>query len=457
MDRSGENGHCRDMLRRFLLAGFCLFLAACAAKVPSLPRLEPVADLERIPQTAFAFVKGDDAPLMTPARQMERVAELRARWFAPWKRTAAGYPADDVFWGFSAFAAKSWGQDLRPRPAAWMQALEANTRRETYPNLARPAVALRRLDLRLLPTVEPVFRDPASPGEGFPFDMNQNSSVYAGTPLLATHLTADGAWLLVEGPAATGFVPARDVAFVDPAFMARWQSLPLAAVLEENVPLRGEDGRTLELGRIGMLLPLLDAANIASDSPRLLLPKDDTTGRAVDSEVRAAPGSAQAIPLPLTGGAMATLIDRMLGRTYGWGGLYGERDCSALLQDLFAPFGVRLPRNSGQQARSGRAIDLKDLPDAEKQIRILAEGRPFLTLLTLRGHIMLYLGAWGEEPAALHAVWGLRTTGGEAVTPGRLVIGRSVVTSLTPGSELAGRVPPENQLLRKIQGMTFVE
>jgi len=442
------------MLRRFLLpVGLCLLLAACAAKAPPLPRTEPVADLERIPQTAFAFVGDADALLMTSERQAERAAALRTRWFTPWNRAAADFPADDVFWGFSAFAAKAWGQDLRPRPAAWMQALEDNTRRGSYPNLARPAIALRRLDLRLLPTIEPVFRDPAAPGEGFPFDMNQNSSVHAGTPLFATHLTADGAWLLVEGPAAAGFVPARDVAFVDPAFLARWQALPLAAVLEESAPLRGADGRTLELGRIGMLLPLLDATG----SPRLLLPRDDGAGRAADSEATAPPGAAQPLPLPLTQGAMAALIDRMLGRAYGWGGLYGERDCSALLQDLFAPFGVRLPRNSGQQARSGRAVDLKDLPDAEKQARILAEGKPFLTLLTLRGHVMLHLGDWDGEPAALHAIWGVRTQGGEAVTPGRLVIGRTVITTLAPGREQPDRVSAENFLLRRITGMTFVE
>ena len=112
-----------------------------------------MADLERIPQTAFAFVQAGDAPLLSPARQAERAAEFRTRWFAPWKRSAPAYRADDVFWGFSAFAAKAWGQDLRPRPKSWMEALERNARRETYPNLVRPAVALRRLDLRVLPVI----------------------------------------------------------------------------------------------------------------------------------------------------------------------------------------------------------------------------------------------------------------------------------------------------------------
>lgn len=449
------------MTRRIAcLALLCLLLAGCAARGPALPqpRLEPVADVETFPQTAWAFVRQADAPLLGPARQETRFAEFRARWFAPWRRAAPSHRAEDVFWGFSAFQGKAWGQELRPRPAAWLEALSRNTRREEYPNLSRPAIALRRLDLRVLPEAAPVFRDPAAQGEGFPFDMNQNSSVQAGTPLFASHVTDDGAWLLVEGPFAAGFVPARDVAFVGPAFAQRWQGLPLGAVVIEGAPLRAADGRTLELGRIGAVLPLSDP----DGAPRLLLPVDDGTGHAAEASVTALPGAVTAMPAPATQGALAGLIDQLLGRPYGWGGMYGERDCSALLQDLFTPFGVALPRNSGQQARSGPSVSFKDeagapLPDDARLARIRAEGRPFLTLLTMPGHVMLYLGEWQGEPAALHAVWGVRTRGGEAVTPGRLVIGRTVVTSLRPGLEQPDRVPPESLLLRRLAGMTFVE
>ena len=41
--------------------------------------------------------------------------------------------------------------------------------------------------------------------------------------------------------------------------------------------------------------------------------------------------------------------------------MYQERDCSSTLRDLFTPFGLWLPRNSGQQAGEGIYISLKDL------------------------------------------------------------------------------------------------
>ena len=43
---------------------------------------------------------------------------------------------------------------------------------------------------------------------------------------------------------------------------------------------------------------------------------------------------------------------------YGYGGLYDNRDCSAMTRDLFAPFGLYLPRNSSEQARGGKVVPL---------------------------------------------------------------------------------------------------
>ena len=51
------------------------------------------------------------------------------------------------------------------------------------------------------------------------------------------------------------------------------------------------------------------------------------------------------------------MIVREVSKTnYGWGGLYGQRDCSSMLRDLYAPFGIWLPRNSSRQAKIGKVI-----------------------------------------------------------------------------------------------------
>ena len=78
---------------------------------------------------------------------------------------------------------------------------------------------------------------------------------------------------------------------------------------------------------------------------------------------------------------------------------------------------------------------LEGLSTAEKEKVILQQGVPFLSLLWMRGHIMLYVGEWKGRPAIFHNVWGVRVVNGDDDND-RFVIGRAVVTSITPGAEL---------------------
>ena len=56
---------------------------------------------------------------------------------------------------------------------------------------------------------------------------------------------------------------------------------------------------------------------------------------------------------PLSRAALFERAFQLLHTPYGWGGTGSQRDCSRLLMDLFASFGVLLPRNSRQQAQAG--------------------------------------------------------------------------------------------------------
>jgi len=147
---------------------------------------------------------------------------------------------------------------------------------------------------------------------------------------------------------------------------------------------------------------------------------------------------------------MAGLAQNLLGQPYGWGGLFGWRDCSATLRDLMAPFGLWLPRNSGDQAQAGaRFIELAELSPAEKEERIQALGVPWLSLLWLPGHIMLYVGAPQGQALVLHSAWGLKTWR-PFIGEGRALIARTVITSLEPGKELADR---QGSLLERVEGL----
>ncbi|MCA9662639.1 MAG: C40 family peptidase, partial [Myxococcales bacterium] len=124
--------------------------------------------------------------------------------------------------------------------------------------------------------------------------------------------------------------------------------------------------------------------------------------------VRVSPADPEALAptnRPLTRRQFLTDAFRYLGRSYGWGGYQEGRDCSRFLLDLFAGFGVELPRHSSDQAIAGEVIEVPpNLPERERMEAIDQAHRRGLVLLHFPNHIMLYLGRDASGvPMALHS------------------------------------------------------
>ena len=159
-------------------------------------------------------------------------------------------------------------------------------------------------------------------------------------------------------------------------------------------------------------------------------------------------------PLPLTRKNLARAANVLVGQHYGWGGMYENRDCSAMIRDLFAPFGIWLPRNSKDQAREGgRWIDLSMLKAVEKERVIRRDGVPYLTLLYMKGHIMLYMGVHDDAVLVFHNFWSVRTKG-KAKSQRRQIVGQAAITTLRPGGVRHGK--GKDGYLRGLLGMTFL-
>ncbi|MEM9189352.1 MAG: NlpC/P60 family protein [Myxococcota bacterium] len=96
----------------------------------------------------------------------------------------------------------------------------------------------------------------------------------------------------------------------------------------------------------------------------------------------------------------------LLGQPYGWAGKDGY-DCSRLVLTVGETFGLRLPRNSRQQARAGTEEQSvsRDLSDEARIEAFDAALRRGIVLLEFPGHIMVYLGRSEEgTPMVLHAI-----------------------------------------------------
>lgn len=309
--------------------------------------------------------------------------------------------------------------DAMDREAAWGQ----------RGSVDRAGIALATTSLRAMPTARPLVGRPGKPGQGFPFDVLQNSLVNANEPLWISHRSSSGEWTFVFTSYASGWIESRDLATLSASQTVAWRRLAPVACLVDGHPVRDRDGRFLLSTRIGMVLPLVgrtpDHFSVLAAVP------SPSGGDAVLEAVSLPKELAVPIPFPPTVTNLSLVAERLLGSPYGWGGLHDHRDCSATVRDLFMPFGLWLPRNSREQALEGEVIDLAGLDSVSKQRLIVERGVPFATLLYKPGHILLYIGRRSGVPFAFHAVWDL-TTRRTGQPPVRRHIGRIVISPLCP-------------------------
>ena len=434
--------------RRSPLSAAALLLLLLLLSLPF-----PVAALEA-PRTAFRFVGKDfGAPMIDEAAQKEMADLFRKNYFSPWGRSAPVVEPGESLWAWERWKeSEPWGENLRPHSREWVRSLHILCDIDKWGSVSRKAVACVDTDLRALPTSRPFFEDPSRAGEGYPFDYLQNSRVKAGEPLFVGHYSADGAWAFVETGYASGWVDSRDIAFMSEELAKKWQGMPLAFVIDDDVALRDSGGIYRFTARVGAVLPVVGGGK---GGPLVIaVPVRDEQGQAVQVEALLSPGQASDGPLPLTEWNLAMVIDRMLGKPYGWGDLGGNRDCSGSLRDLFTAFGVWLPRNSAAQAKAYPFVPFGEVPGREKEERLALEGVPFATLLAVPGHIMLYLGTYRGEPWVFHSMWGVRTL--RDGKEGRHIVGSAVITTLRPGRDAANLDPRRGDLAERLLGMTFL-
>jgi cell wall-associated NlpC family hydrolase len=432
-----------------------LWLAGCARPVPAPvpPVPPPVLDLARIPQDPAFFASGPDKdrPLLAPDVKAMLADDFVQAFFKPWRQPGQPVARREVDAPFREYAANpGFGADNQPNPLDFAPRIEAGAGLESYPNLSRPAVTVEAADLRALPTMAPSYLDPTKPGEGYPFDYLQYSRIPPDTPLLAWHASRDGQWLFVELASGQGWLPSSAVAYVDDSFMAAFQTGTYAALIREGVDIPLDDASGALRGGLGTVFPVLGQGPAGLTG--LTAVRQGAVARLARVTVPA--GQAAVIPLDPTEADIAGLARQLIGQTYGWGGLDGKRDCSLMVRDLFTPLGVWLPRNSAAQAKAAPSISLEGLSPEQKEQTILRLGVPFLTLITLPGHIGLYIGAFDGHPVMLHDIWGVRTLDASG-REGRRVIGRTVITTLTPGRELPDYDTGKN-IIGRVNGMTFL-
>jgi len=431
---------------RILVAAAVIFLSGCFTSP------EVIGDVRDLPQDHFSYIDpATSAQVLLHPQQQALLDEYQdIMHFLPWEQEGPQTSPQDVEKLFAKFIADpGYGENARRRTREEINRLRNSADLKTYPNRRLRGITVQSADVRLLPTHRPHYSSP----QGYPFDNLQESTIGPNTPVYIAHLTQDGAWAFAESSFAAGWVRMRDIAYTDRSFMKQWQSGLYGVAVKDKIPAVTRQGQSLFKIPVGSIFPLDPSAK--GDELRVLTAVADENRRAA---IRVIPVSGRAIvpkPAPLTPRRIAAISNELINEPYGWGGMHANRDCSAMIRDLFAPFGIWLPRNSADQAREGGTfMDLEGFSPGEKEALILRYGRPYTTLLWRKGHIMLYIGSRGGKPLVFHNIWGIRTRdllGRE----GRKIIGHAAITTLHPGMELS-EADPRGDLLSNLSGMTFL-
>jgi hypothetical protein len=203
-------------------------------------------------------------------------------------------------------------------------------------------------------------------------------------------------------------------------------------IVRDGTVIRNKDGSAKRKVNAGTLCPLLAERG---DSYEVSVPVNNGMLNLKIVKAELAKGRAMKFPLQPARESVALVGNELLGKPYGWGEMYRDRDCSSLVRDFFIPFGIWLPRGSYNQINSGNNISLAGLKGEEKERLILERGVPFLTLVYLKGHIMLYAGERDGRALVLHSKWGVTVKNGNG-TESKKIIGKSIVSTLNPGGEL---------------------
>jgi len=372
---------------------------------------------------------------------------FNSREFMPWSINSIQISKDKASWANFVYKKKDkyYAENILPWDFEEIKSIIKSTNFEEYNKNVHYAITVENAQVRNLPTYKPFFLKPTIAGEGFPFDYMQNTRLHVNTPLLVSHYSSDGSWAFVQSNISTGWLPTKSFAIIDAKQRSEFKNSKKVVLISDNTPLYDAKQRYLSHVKLGALF-----AYVREDDRFFYSYMYTRYG--VKKEVRILKDYASLMPLEFNRKNILHVSNQLLGEKYGWGGYLENRDCSAMTKDFLTPFGVWLPRNSASQKKSGKYLSLRGLNNKEKEMLIKTNGIAFLSLIYLKGHIMLYVGTLDDKVMVMHNMWGIKThTDGK---DGRYVIGKAVISDLYLGEDL-DNVKEDSLLISRVDGIVI--
>ena len=413
-----------------------LFVAGCTTH--TLKSQQP----NYISQDATHYIKDFDANISLS------LEEYKKRYFSPWYLEKPTKTLKEVSWAYLRYKDRvNYGSNLSVLEKDFLEKLQKKSNLEEYGKLNKIAITLDELNIRALPTSQPLFADPTQAGEGYPFDYLQNSTVHQNKPIFVTHYSKDREWVHIETSFTYGWVKRKDIKFISKQQRDFFVKRSIGFVQKEGVAFYDTQNNFLGKTKFAMLLPI-----VAEDKDSYSVVVADRVHQEF-VKTRLAKDVLHKNPLVFNRDNIVKIVTSLESSKYGWGGMNEQRDCSSTLRDFYAPFGFWLPRNSSVQGRVGKVFSLKGLTQEERYKLIEQKAVPFRTLLYKHGHILLYVGMQDGKIIVFQNMWGIRTL--KDGKSGRYIIGKALFSDLEFGSNIEN-YDSRKKMIEKLQSFNIL-
>ena len=160
-----------------LILASALVFTACSIKEATIiiPKTDDLSELSKTANDDFL-------------NQEKATKDYFDKYFKPWNSSKVSYTKLEAMWGNSYKYKKVYLENHQLATSEWFDKQIENSNFDEYNTNPRKAITLKNTNVRVLPTNSPMFYDPTQPGEGFPFDYNQNSLLKLNTPIIISQL-----------------------------------------------------------------------------------------------------------------------------------------------------------------------------------------------------------------------------------------------------------------------------
>ncbi len=278
-------------------------------------------------------------------------------------------------------------------------------------------IVVHRANMRTFPTDDKIFRTT----NNINLDRFQETALFPTEVVAILHESKDKKWFFAVSYNYAAWVKKSAIALGSREQLRRYkQSKNFLVVTADKVftsynPYNSQISQ-LQL-EMGTKLPLVDARDIPKSiggqntytSFVVLLPTRDADGKLKFAKALI-PRKADVHQgfLPFTQKNIISQSFKFLGERYGWGHSFNARDCTGFVGEVYKSFGILMPRNTGQQAKSnlGENIRFNKKTSRKQKLRavsVLEVG----DLIYIPGHVMMVIGYEKGNPYIIHDVSGL--------------------------------------------------